>query len=72
MLGALAWQATVIKMFFCVPGGVRTGVILFSPGFSPPSGVPCVGYLRLHCDHNFQQRSRANLTWSYSARTKTL
>jgi hypothetical protein len=35
MLGALAWQATVIKRcFFGVLGGDRTGVGFFGPGFS--------------------------------------
>jgi hypothetical protein len=36
MLGALAWQATIIKDVFGVLGGDRTGVGFFGPGFSLP------------------------------------
>ncbi|RLN23754.1 hypothetical protein C2845_PM07G07330 [Panicum miliaceum] len=41
MMGALAWQATVIKKDILVSrGGDRTGVDFVGPGFSSPFGVP--------------------------------
>ncbi|CAO2180197.1 unnamed protein product [Urochloa humidicola] len=42
MMGALAWQATVIKnIYVCVPGEeIARGLTFFGPGFSSPPGVP--------------------------------
>lgn len=40
MLGALAWQATVIKKFLLSSGGDRTGVIYSQPRVLPPVVCP--------------------------------
>lgn len=70
MLGALTWQATVIKMFvLCLREEIARGLFVFSPGFS----VPCPVLLSVLHSQLRLPRTRstiANLTWSYSASDK--
>ena len=68
MLGALTWQATVIKMFLlCLRGEIARGLFVFSPGFSllRPGLHLSSPYspLGLHGTRS----TIANLTWGYSA-----
>ncbi|OEL22003.1 hypothetical protein BAE44_0016978 [Dichanthelium oligosanthes] len=47
MMGALAWQATVIKKYSCVPGEeIARGLILFWPRVLLPHGVPVPVHFR--------------------------
>uniref|UniRef100_K3XNQ1 Uncharacterized protein n=1 Tax=Setaria italica TaxID=4555 RepID=K3XNQ1_SETIT len=66
MLGALAWQATVIKKYSCVRGRRSHGACFFGPGFSSPMVSLCLLLPVLPSSLELASTIAAAKTWSYS------
>uniref|UniRef100_K3XNB7 Uncharacterized protein n=1 Tax=Setaria italica TaxID=4555 RepID=K3XNB7_SETIT len=71
MLGALAWQATVIKKYSCVRGRRSHGACFFGPGFSSPMVSLCLLLPVLPSSLELASTIAAAKTWSYSETHKS-